>query len=130
VDHITDLVGQLHRVKNLIHGCESLSVASIDGLVMATTHDEPRKADFVAAVTSLLLTNSASLLAPLKAGECRALDARRERPVHQRQRADPANLKPGESLGVLVRRHPDGFGFDRAREQSKVKLVRAGDHHE
>src|SRR5262245_5482057 len=79
VDHITDLVGQLHRVKNLVHGCESLSVASTDGLVMATTHDEPRKGDFVAAVTSLLLTNSAGLLAPLKAGECRALDFRGDR---------------------------------------------------
>jgi predicted regulator of Ras-like GTPase activity (Roadblock/LC7/MglB family) len=81
VDHITDLVGQLHRVKNLVHGCESLSVASTDGLILATTHEEPRKGEFVAAVTSLLLTNTASLLAPLKAGECRALDFRGDRQV-------------------------------------------------
>ncbi|MBX3465389.1 MAG: FHA domain-containing protein [Planctomycetes bacterium] len=81
MDHITDLVGQLHKIKNLLHGCESLSVASTDGLVLATTHDEGRKGEFVAAVTSLLLTNTASLLAPLKAGECRALDFRGDRQV-------------------------------------------------
>lgn len=81
MDHFTDLVGQLHRVKNLVHGCESLSVASTDGLIMATTHEEARKGDFVAAVTSLLLTNSAALLAPLRAGECRALDFRGDRQV-------------------------------------------------
>lgn len=81
MDHITDLVGQLHRVKNLVHGCESLSVSSTDGLILATTHEELRKGEFVAAVTSLLLTNTASLLAPLKAGECRALDFRGDRQV-------------------------------------------------
>jgi predicted regulator of Ras-like GTPase activity (Roadblock/LC7/MglB family) len=81
VDHIVDLVGQLHRVKNLINGCESLSVASTDGLVLATTCEEARKGEFLAAVTSLLLTNSATLLAPLKAGECRALDFRGDRQV-------------------------------------------------
>lgn len=81
MDHILDLVGQLHRVKNLIQGCESLSVASTDGLIMATTHDELRKGELLAAVTSLLLNTTASLLQPFNAGECRALDFRGDRQV-------------------------------------------------
>jgi predicted regulator of Ras-like GTPase activity (Roadblock/LC7/MglB family) len=81
VDHVTGLVGRLHQARNVIHGCESLSVASSDGLILATTHDEMRQGEFLAAVTSLLLTSATKGLSPFKAGDCRALDFRGDRQV-------------------------------------------------
>lgn len=81
MDHMADLVGRLHRVKNLIHGCESLSVSSSDGLVLATTCEQRRQGDGLAAVGSFLLASCSKGLAPYRAGECRALDFRGDRQI-------------------------------------------------
>jgi predicted regulator of Ras-like GTPase activity (Roadblock/LC7/MglB family) len=81
VDHMADLVGRLHRVKNLINGCESLSVASSDGLVLATTCEDKRQGEGLAAMASYLLTSCTKGLASQRAGDCRALDFRGDRQV-------------------------------------------------
>lgn len=81
MDHMADLVGRLHRVKNLIHGCESLSVSSSDGLILATTCTDRRQGDGLAAVGSFLLASCSKGLAPYRAGECRALDFRGDRQI-------------------------------------------------
>lgn len=72
---------QLLKVKASLAGCESLSVASTDGLILATTIQHAREGELLAAVTSLLLTSCAKGLAPYQAGECRALDYRGDRQV-------------------------------------------------
>lgn len=81
MDHMADLVGRLHRVKNLIHGCESLSVSSSDGLILATTCTDRRQGDGLAAVGSFLLASCSKGLSPYRAGECRALDFRGDRQI-------------------------------------------------
>lgn len=81
MDHMADLIGRLHRVRNLINGCESLSVASSDGLVLATTCDDKRQGEGLAAMASYLLASCTKGLATMRAGECRALDFRGDRQV-------------------------------------------------
>lgn len=76
-----DLVERLKKVREAIHGCESLSVASSDGFVLATTHEEVRQGEFLAAVSSVMLASCTRGLAPFKAGKCRALDFRGDRQV-------------------------------------------------
>jgi predicted regulator of Ras-like GTPase activity (Roadblock/LC7/MglB family) len=72
---------QLSQVLSTLPGCESLSVASTDGLILSTTIPRPRDGELLAAVTSCLLTSCARGLAPYQAGECRALDYRGDRQV-------------------------------------------------
>lgn len=72
---------QLLKVKASLDGCESISVASTDGLILATTIASAREGELLAAVTSLLLTSCAKGLSPYQAGECRALDYRGDRQV-------------------------------------------------
>lgn len=76
-----DVVRRLNTVKDAIHGCESLSVTSIDGFVLASTHDELKKGEELAAITSVVLPSCSRGLAPLGAGQCRALDFRGDRQV-------------------------------------------------
>lgn len=76
-----NLLETLQDVKGRLHGCESLSVASDDGFVLATTVDDARRSEFLAAVTSYLLTSCARGLEPYRAGECRALDYRGDRQI-------------------------------------------------
>ncbi len=83
-----DLVERLKQVKAAIRGCESLSVASSDGFVLATTHEELRQGEFLAAVTSVMLASCSRGLAPFKAGRCRALDFRGDRQVMVTQLQD------------------------------------------
>lgn len=78
---VADLVKRLNHVKGLIHGCESLSIATTDGFVLATTHEEARQGEFLAAVTSAVILTAARGLAPFKVGACRALDFRGDRQV-------------------------------------------------
>lgn len=78
---VQDLDARLKKLKEALHGCESLSVASNDGFVLATTHDELRQGEFLAAVTSVMLASCTRGLAPFKAGQCRALDFRGDRQV-------------------------------------------------
>ncbi len=81
MNHLKDLVSRLNRVQQSIHGCESLTVASSDGLILATTMSDPRGAEFLAAMTSFLLASVAKGLAPCRAGACRSLDFRGDRQV-------------------------------------------------
>lgn len=75
------LTERLREVRSTIPGCESLSVASTDGFVLATTIERARDGELLAAVTSCLLTSCAKGLAPYQAGDCRALDYRGDRQV-------------------------------------------------
>lgn len=75
------LTEQLREVRSSIPGCESLSVASTDGFMLATTVERAREGELLAAVTSCLLTSCAKGLAPYQAGDCRALDYRGDRQV-------------------------------------------------
>ena len=75
-----DLVQRLKAVKRLIHGCESLTVSTTEGLVLAST--QPRsQGELLAAVTSVVLQNSNNFLDRFKAGPCRTLDFRGNRQV-------------------------------------------------
>lgn len=78
---VQDLEARLNKLREALHGCESLSVASNDGFVLATTHQELRQGEFLAAVTSVMLASCTRGLAPFKAGQCRALDFRGDRQV-------------------------------------------------
>lgn len=83
-----DLDARLKKLMEALHGCESLSVASNDGFVLATTHEEMRQGEFLAAVTSVMLASCTRGLSPFKAGQCRALDFRGDRQVLITQLAD------------------------------------------
>lgn len=72
---------QLLQIKFSLAGCESLSVATTDGLILTTTLDKAREGELLAAVTSFLLTSCAKGLAPYNAGPCRALDYRGDRQI-------------------------------------------------
>ena len=76
-----DLLERLRSVKASINGCESLSVASNDGFVLATTHPNAREGEMLAAITSVVLSSCSRGLAPLRVGECRALDFRGDRQI-------------------------------------------------
>ncbi|MEZ6189083.1 MAG: FHA domain-containing protein [Planctomycetota bacterium] len=73
------LINRLKRVRAAIPGCESLTVASSDGFILASTHEEQRKGEFLAAVTSVLLHSINKGFEPYEAGTLRALDFRGER---------------------------------------------------
>ena len=76
-----DLIDRLSTVKSMIHGCESLTVATTDGFLLASTHDSTSQGELLAAVTSVVLQNCASFMDRFKAGKCRALDFRGNRQV-------------------------------------------------
>lgn len=78
---LEQLVERLSETKDALHGCESLSVASSDGLILATTHEERRRGDQLAALSSFLLSSSAKGLESYRAGRCRALDYRGDRQI-------------------------------------------------
>ncbi|RMG09762.1 MAG: FHA domain-containing protein, partial [Planctomycetota bacterium] len=77
---LEELEARLYAVKQTIHGCESLTVATTDGFVLASTHDGPQ-GELLAAVTSVILQNVASFMDRFKAGSCRSLDFRGNRQV-------------------------------------------------
>ncbi len=76
-----DLLERLLTVKSAINGCESLTVASTDGFVLATTHSSDREGEMLAAITSVVIGSVSRGLAALRAGECRALDYRGDRQI-------------------------------------------------
>jgi predicted regulator of Ras-like GTPase activity (Roadblock/LC7/MglB family) len=78
---VKDLVTRLKSVQGNIHGCESLTVATTDGFLLASTLDESHAGELLAAVTSVVLQNCASFMDRLKAGRCRSLDFRGNRQV-------------------------------------------------
>lgn len=75
-----DLVKRLRIVKDMIAGCESLTVATTDGLLLAST-SQANEGELLSAVTSLVLQNCAGFMDRFKAGQCRALDFRGNRQV-------------------------------------------------
>lgn len=75
-----DLVKRLGVVKDMIAGCESLTLATTDGLLLASTQ-LPTEGELLSAVTSLVLQNCASFMDRFKAGRCRTLDFRGNRQV-------------------------------------------------
>ncbi|MGE0708551.1 MAG: FHA domain-containing protein [Planctomycetota bacterium] len=74
-----DLVARLTQVRDNLQGCESLSIATRDGFVLATTITEKRDGEMLAAVTSVVIGSCSRGLAPFRVGECRALDFRGDR---------------------------------------------------
>ena len=76
-----ELTQRLAKVRRDVPGCESLSVVSTQGLLLATTHDTQRPGELLAAVSSYLLKHCTKGLDPVQAGECRALDFRGDRQV-------------------------------------------------
>lgn len=76
-----DLGERLRVLQGHLPGCESLSVATRDGFVLATTIDDGRSGELLAAVTSVVVASCKRGLAPFRAGECRSLDFRGDRQI-------------------------------------------------
>jgi predicted regulator of Ras-like GTPase activity (Roadblock/LC7/MglB family) len=76
-----DVVQKIKDLQEQIPNCESLTVASTDGLILATTLDHKKKGEFLAGVTSFLLNSCSKALRPYHAGECRSLDYRGDRQI-------------------------------------------------
>ena len=55
------LVKRLRVVKSMIAGCESLTLATTDGLLLASTQSE-KQGELLSAVTSIMLQSCASFM--------------------------------------------------------------------
>jgi len=78
---VENLVERLSALQPNLPGCESLSIATRDGFVLATTLSDERSGELFAAVTSVVVASCKRGLAPFRAGECRALDFRGDHQV-------------------------------------------------
>lgn len=74
-----DLVQRLGKLKDSLQGCESLTIATRDGFVLASTVEDARDGEMLAAVTSVVIGSCSRGLAPFRVGECRSLDFRGDR---------------------------------------------------
>jgi predicted regulator of Ras-like GTPase activity (Roadblock/LC7/MglB family) len=76
---VKDLVGRLRRLRESLQGCESLTIATRDGFVLASTAKNKRDGEMLAAVTSVVIGSCSRGLAPFRVGECQTLDFRGDR---------------------------------------------------